>query len=446
MAETFTKLSLEALVARAAKGNVGQLELRDNREPGLRFRAGERSAGWSLLVRLRNGQRSRIKLGTWPAMGIAEARNAARSTRLDIEQGGDPNERKRVTRRTAAAEAMKRMTLGEVLDEYSISVLSQLRTGDATRRALDGDKGILRTLSHRKPSSILREEILSLVKKSAKAAPISANRKLAYASAFFNWCVDEGILPLNPAASIRRPSRERQRDRFHSLAELREIWAAAGTLAYPFEQLFRLLIVLPNRRQEIASMEINDLDLADDDHPGDGAWLLRSERTKKGNALRIPLSPLARLLILDAVNASDRPKGSKFVFSTTGDTPISGFTKGRRRLDSAIQAARVERAGDIETAPMPHWVTHDLRTTFNTHCCEILNVPPHVADRILNHVATATRSKIMRVYNKSELFEPRREALSAWADLILARVVENDSSERAMSGVLDTGDLAQAAQ
>lgn len=31
-----------------------------------------------MLVRLRNGKRSRIKLGAWPAMGIANARRAAR--------------------------------------------------------------------------------------------------------------------------------------------------------------------------------------------------------------------------------------------------------------------------------------------------------------------------------------------------------------------------------
>jgi hypothetical protein len=35
-----------------------------------------------------------------------------------------------------------------------------------------------------------------------------------------------------------------------------------------------------------------------------------------------------------------------------------------------------------------------------------------------NHVATATTSKIMRVYNKSELFEPRKRVLRQWAELI----------------------------
>jgi len=64
--------------------------------------------------------------------------------------------------------------------------------------------------------------------------------------------------------------------------------------------------------------------------------------------------------------------------------------------------------------------------------------PPHVADRILNHVATATRSKVMRVYNKSELFEPRRKALCDWAKLLTERVIasqleQSDAEPRAIA-------------
>lgn len=238
------------------------------------------------------------------------------------------------------------------------------------------------------------------------------------------------MIDVSPAYRVRKPGRERVRERFHSLDELREIWAAAETLGYPFSHLYRLLIVLPNRREELAAMPLAELTLGDDSALDRGEWLLSAERTKRANALRIPLSPLARSIILEAIRHPDRPKSSKLVFTTTGDTPVSGYCKGKRRLDKAILEARRARAlaqgGDpAAVEPMPHWTIHDLRTTFSTHACEILEVPPHVADRILNHVATATRSKIMRVYNKSELFEPRRRALNAWADLLKAQVLRD---------------------
>lgn len=427
MSAALTKLAIEAAMVRARREKV-QIELRDDREPGLRFRAGEQSAGWSLLVRLKNGQRSRVKLGTWPGMGIAKARGAARDVRARIVEGGDPNQEKREATRRAAIEARSRTTIKAVLDDYEKLVLVHHRRGAGTRRALDGKKGLLSTLAGRQPSSITRAEIADLVRRHARSAPISANRKLAYASAFFNWCVEEGLIEANPAAQVRKPARENHRERFHSLTELKEIWAAAGTLGYPFAQLYRLLIVLPHRRDEVAGMPLSDLVLGDDDAPDRGIWILPAERTKRKNALRVPLSPLARSIINEAIGHADRPAGSSFVFTTTGETPVSGFAKAKRRLDRAIANARAkareelgdERGGD---EPMPHWTVHDLRTTFNTHACDTLGVPPHVADRILNHVATATQSKMMRVYNKSELFEPRRDALNRWASLLREKVV-----------------------
>jgi hypothetical protein len=50
--------------------------------------------------------------------------------------------------------------------------------------------------------------------------------------------------------------------------------------------------------------------------------------------------------------------------------------------------------------------------------CEVLGADIAVVDRILNHVATATTSKIMRVYNKSELFDRRKQVMLDWATMI----------------------------
>jgi integrase len=75
-----------------------------------------------------------------------------------------------------------------------------------------------------------------------------------------------------------------------------------------------------------------------------------------------------------------------------------------------------EKSADAE--PMPHWVIHDLRTTFSTLACDILLADIAVVDRILNHVASATTSKVRRVYNRSEMFEPRKLVLEQWGELV----------------------------
>lgn len=428
MSEQLTRKAIEALIATAKEEGAAQLELIDERERGLRIRVGKRAATWQLKIRLKTGEQSRIKLGLWPEMGISDARVAARKNRTAVDEGANPNEKAREEVRQEVAEKRSRVTLSEVLRRYGEEVLCHHRSGDATRRALDGRKGLLRGLLKQPLSAITRQDVAEAVRATAKTAPISANRKLAYASAFFNWCVEEELIVANPAERIRKPAKENVRDRFHSLGELREIWAATEAMGYPFRQFFRLAIVLPMRREEIAAMPITDLTLGPDDSADGGVWTLPADRTKNSRALRVPLSCLARSIILEAIEHEDRPKESPFVFSTTGETSISGFSKAKRRVDEKIEEARLARFEEAgkkygEADAMPAWTLHDLRTSFSTHACEILGVPPHVADRILNHVATATTSKIMRVYNKSELYEPRREALAAWAGLLTVRVI-----------------------
>lgn len=422
-----TKAEIEAAIAEARSGNRGQVELRDIREPGLRFRAGERTARWSLVIRLRNGKRSRVGLGSWPALGIAQARAVARDVRLSVEQGGDPNEDKRNHTREAKAAARARRSIADLLDDYEAAVLSYHRRGAQTRRALDGEMGLLKKIRSRAVQDITRSDLNELVKRRAKVSPISANRQLAYAKAFFNWCVADCVIETNPAANVRKPAPERARDRYHSLDELRDIWAAADSLGYPFAHLYKLLIVLPMRREEIAGIWIGELEL----RSKEPVWILPASRTKRSNALRVPILPLAKSILEEAI--ADRSNDCKedYIFTTTGETPVSGFAKGRRRLDAAIQERREKLAKKtgFEADPMLPWTVHDLRTTFATLACDRLKISAPVADRILNHVATATTSKIMRVYNRSEMFDERKKALRLWEQLIKEQIIAKIQQE-----------------
>src|SRR3546814_8102375 len=47
------------------------------------------------MVGLHTGERSRITLGSWPALSINDARAAAREVRRKVEEGRNPNEERR---------------------------------------------------------------------------------------------------------------------------------------------------------------------------------------------------------------------------------------------------------------------------------------------------------------------------------------------------------------
>jgi integrase len=425
MTSSITKQAIDAMAARAHRAGGVQLELVDDRVPGLRVRAGKRAVTWSLLVRLRNGKRSRVTLGTWPMMSIAEAREAARLHREQVSDGVDPNEVKQAEIETVRREYENRITVKVALDSYEAIKLVQLRHGPERRRSLDGKRGIISDLVERELASLTRAELTSRIRELAVKSPLAGNRKLAHLKAFLNWCVNEDFITTNVIDKVKKPGREVPRTRCHSVEELREIWAAAGRLGYPFGPLIQLLIVIPMRREEIASLPINELKIDWQSNSGEGKWTIPGERVKNDRALNVPLSPLATRIIRQVLDDPERPKDSRFLFTTTGATSVSGFRKAKDRLDRYIHEAREKAALQAGQTPveMPHWRIHDLRTSFATQAAEVLHIDIAVVDRMLNHVATATTSKVARIYNMSELYEQRREASNAWSDLLEREVI-----------------------
>jgi integrase len=257
----------------------------------------------------------------------------------------------------------------------------------------------------------------------ADRAPIHANRVLAYLKAFFGWAVGRGYLETSPAAGISKPSREVTRDRTPSVDEVAEIWEAAGDLGYPFGPAIQLLVLTASRRDEVGDIRLAELSIGSDGQGG--CWTLPPSRSKNGRAIRTPIVPAAGRVLQAALIA--RTVEGPYVFSTTGWSPVSGWSRAKARIDAIIQIRRGER-GILES--MPAWRFHDLRRAFATAACDQLQIDPAIADRCLNHVGASTTSVISRVYARNELFDQRREALERWARLLEQRRLNGPDGPR----------------
>jgi integrase len=367
-------------------------EFVDAIEPGLLLRVSAGRARWSFRARVAGDSRLRIPLGAWPDISIARARELVATLKVTLEP---------------VAEETMALTVAKLLERYDARRLSQLRKGKVILRAISV---ALAPVRNRAPSELSRREISEIVDGMADRAPIHANRVLAYLKAFFGWAVGRGYLDANPAAGISKPTREVTRDRTPTLDEVAEIWNAAGELGYPFGPLVRLLILTASRRDEVGAMRVDEVDLAKDGEAG--CWTLPANRSKNGRSIRMPLAPLAQKTLHEALTA--RCGEGLFVFSTTGLTPVSGWSRAKRRLDTVIEADRKRR----ELASMAPWRFHDLRRAFATAACDLLQVDPAVADRCLNHVGAATTSTVSRIYARNEMFAQRRDALWRWAELV----------------------------
>lgn len=405
MATALTDSRIEAALRDPRR--AGRLELIDGAEAGLRLRISGGAAQWSVLTRGFAAERVRMPLGGWPKVDVDQARRIAAALKGALAG--------------LAAAQEDELSIGNVLGHYQTRRLAQLRKGAVMGRALETALG---PLKHRLIGEVTRREIGYVIDDMADRAPVHANRVLAYAKAFFNWAVGRGYIEQSPAAAITKPTREKARERTPSLPEVAEIWRGAERLGYPFGPIVQLLTLTAARREEVGAMRVAELDLEGGDL---GAlWTVPAERSKNGRAIRSALSPLASSVLAKALEARD--VDGPYVFSTTGRSPVSGWSRAKTRLDSILNRSRAERGED----PLDPWRFHDLRRSFATHACDLLHIDPVTVDRCLNHVGASTTSTVSRIYARSELFDQRREALVGWAALV-ERAVSKGQSGKLMS-------------
>lgn len=241
----------------------------------------------------------------------------------------------------------------------------------------------------------------------------------AYASVLFSWAAKRGDVASNPLTEMVKPEAPKSRDRVLTDAELAEVWNASVKIGAPFGPFFRLLILTGQRRSEVAEIVWGELDRTS------ATWTIPADRAKNGVAHIVPLSStvVAELdALADSAKADDEnsekaswPK-TGFVFTTTGKTPISGLTKAKFALDTAITNARRSEVDNVEVPevePMPAWRLHDLRRTLATGF-QRLGIRFEVTEAVLNHVSGA-KGGIAGIYQRHDWKEEKRSALDVWA-------------------------------
>jgi integrase len=92
------------------------------------------------------------------------------------------------------------------------------------------------------------------------------------------------------------------------------------------------------------------------------------------------------------------PRLGRFVFSLSGTKPFQSFSMAKRELDKLSEVTG--------------WRLHDLRRTCVSGMAR-LGVPPHVADKVLNH-QSGTISGVAAVYQRHEFLAERKDALDRW--------------------------------
>jgi integrase len=207
----------------------------------------------------------------FPALSLAEAREAWRQARHDAQAGRDPSQAKK--HGTGAKD------FRSVVAQWILRDQSKNKSRAIVGRLLDVN--VLPAWQHRQIADIRRRDVLEIIDAIVdRGAVITARRVQAHLHRLFRWAVGRGIVDSNPLADLPKPGSETKRDRVLSDDELVAVWNAAGDLRWQFGQAIRLLILTGARREEIGQLRWAEIVVAE----------ITGTRTKNGEPHTVPLS------------------------------------------------------------------------------------------------------------------------------------------------------------
>ncbi|MCA0940202.1 integrase arm-type DNA-binding domain-containing protein [Salipiger pacificus] len=352
----------EAAVRNLPLPSTGSTRIKDDKQRGL---AVVLSAGGSRSFVLRysqHGKQRQKRIGQWPEMTLAQARDRAAAMLLALSTGrpiqtgqtmADAFEDYWKSRKLTLARPQNdlRQWQMHLAPQIGTIPISEFRTSDV--REL-WSKWTRKGLSARTPSRVLGHFIRTLE--------------------------DDGVLAQGTMPR-GAPSAPQRRDRTPTLDEMRRVWRWAQTDKRP--SLWRWLILTGARRREVSELRWDELDL------DLMVWTCPAVRMKARRqqrwAIIEPMLPLPR-------------RRSDWVWSNRAGTgPLSNEL-----------SVLIKRSG-VDLAP------HDLRRGLAVAWAEHLGVDDATIGLQLAHTPSSITGT---TYQRSDRLEQRRELMARWFELL----------------------------
>ena len=347
---------------------------------------GKVSRSWIAQYR-RAGASRRMLIGSAEVVTADQARAKAKKVLAAVALGDDPQAEK-AERRTK-----DQVTMRAVVNEYIADRTSDWRAQTRHGVTLYLTGPYFRTLHGMAVDKITRRDVASrLIAIKREHSPIVAAAARAKLSAFFVWCLRQGLTEHNPVIGTEQPKRTASRDRVLSDDELATIWRSCNDGDHG--KIVRMMILTGCRRNEIGGMCWSEI------APDKSTWTLPAVRSKNKRALTLPVLPMMREILDTVPQMVSRDQ----LFGQRSEKGFAGWDKGKQSIDKG--------------SGVTGWRRHDLRRTVATRMADI-GIAPHIIEAVLGHHG-GFRAGIAGVYNRSPYEREVRAALATWHDHLRA--------------------------
>lgn len=388
-------MKLTATAVRNTKPGTKPLKLFDG--GGLFLLVNPTGSRWWRLKYRFDGKEKLLSLGTFPEVGLADARERRDQARKQLAAGIDPGV-VRKAQKSARAEILANSFEAIAREWFAKHAPTWVDShSDKIIRRLERD--IFPVLGQRPIAEISAPDLLVALRRiEARGAIETAHRAQQNCGQIFRYAIATGRAARDPAADLRGALSPVKETHHASITDPKAIGgllrAIDGYQGSPITKCaLRLAPLVFVRPGELRRAEWPEINLA-------GAeWRIPAERMKMREVHIVPLATqaIAALQDLQALTGAGR-----YLFP-------GARTNGRPMSENTVNAAlrRLGYASDQMTG-------HGFRSMAST----ILNEQGWRRDAIERQLAHGERDNVRAAYNFAEYLEERRKMMQAWADYL----------------------------
>jgi integrase len=359
------------------------------------------------------GKRQRLSLGSWPAVSLADARQAHSEAWLRLQRGEDPKPQQPAAVEETPAETPENLTIAQLKEKWCAwsEKHHSAKWYNTLKWALEKD--IIPDYGQRLSSEIRRRDAVALLEKKAATAPGQAANLLKALRGMYQYAVERELVEFNPFSEIRAartiPSmKQTARERILSEVEIKYLWTTIdqGGGSDSTQRALKLMLLTGQRSGEVCGMHRREIQIGvGKPHCLEckrcGWWTIPKERRQgnKGGEHRVYLSPQAMQLI-----------GDRDGYIFTGDTDTAAISANS--VNHHVRRS-VPATGKIPYYGLPRWTPHDLRRTCGTGIRRCGGSRDDM-DLILGHVAGG----VTGVYDRHTGEAEKERWLTAWGEYI----------------------------
>lgn len=396
-------MALTDIKIKAAKGGI-KLDGSPTNKPyrisdsgGLYLEVAPSGGKWWRLKYRFAGKEKRLSLGTYPTVGLKDARSKRDENKRMLSEGIDPAaERKAKKLNIFLSEEGSFEIVGREWFDKFVSPKSETHASRVRNRL---EKDIYPYLGARPTGEITAPELLMVLRRiEDRGAVNTAHRVRQICGQIFRYAVATGRAERDPSADLRGAIPPAAKTHFSSITDPKQIGELLRAIdGYSGEFSTKCALSLAPyvfvRPGELRAAQWQDIDLDNSE------WQIPAERMKMKVKHIIPLSKQA----IEIFRQMKLLTGNgKYVFPSIR-------SKSRPMSENTLNGA-LRRLGYTSQ----DMTTHGFRSMAST----LLNEQGWNSDAIERQLAHAERNETKASYNYAEYLPERRKMMQAWADYL----------------------------